>query len=304
MTCRRAWGGDEWQSFAYCLVQLRHGHENVQIVPDAVKGDAGIEFIFVGGTLYQCYAPEETSDTQKAALAMKSKARRDLPKLAKYKDKISALLCGLKINRWILLCPFLDDKDVVADVRKRGAALKSEGLPFMASDFEALVHSQDDFSVEIEELRRISMMPLLKIDHSEKKDISTERDGEIGKRLSGKLNRGFKSTNTATQIAEKRDAYIRAHLYRENALADLRLNHPALWERSLQCLDAEEQRLVAVGATSTLPGQQLSDSVERIERSLTKDLPILPNAVVTRIAVGTVSDWLFRCPLDFPEAAL
>ncbi len=174
----------------------------------------------------------------------------------------------------------------------------------MASDFEALVHSQDDFSVEIEELRRISMMPLLKIDHSEKKDISTERDGEIGKRLSGKLNRGFKSTNTATQIAEKRDAYIRAHLYRENALADLRLNHPALWERSLQCLDAEEQRLVAVGATSTLPGQQLSDSVERIERSLTKDLPILPNAVVTRIAVGTVSDWLFRCPLDFPEAAL
>jgi hypothetical protein len=54
MNYKRDWNADEWQGFCLQLVQLRHGHENIQGVPDKVKGDAGIEFIFIGGTLYQC----------------------------------------------------------------------------------------------------------------------------------------------------------------------------------------------------------------------------------------------------------
>lgn len=88
MGYRRAWKGDEWQAFALQLVQRRHGPENVQVVPDSVGGDAGLEFFTTSGCLYQCYAPEETADVAKAASAMKAKAGRDLPKLLKYKDKI------------------------------------------------------------------------------------------------------------------------------------------------------------------------------------------------------------------------
>ena len=59
MANRRDWKGDEWQEFALQLVQRRHGAENVQVVPDKVKGDAGLEFFTTCGCLYQCYAPEE-----------------------------------------------------------------------------------------------------------------------------------------------------------------------------------------------------------------------------------------------------
>ena len=54
----------------------------------------------------------------------------------------------------------------------------------------------------------------------------------------------------------------------------------------------------AVGGTTTLPAAQLRESMSRLEESLTKDLPTLSNAVVTQIAIGTVSDWLIRCPLE------
>lgn len=69
----------------------------------------------------------------------------------------------------------------------------------------------------------------------------------------------------------------------------------------MQCLDAEEARLVSIGATASLPAQQLELSVARIEASLTHDLPMFPSAFATHVALGTVSDWLIRCPLDFPE---
>jgi hypothetical protein len=149
MTLRRAWDGDSWQAYALQLVQLRHQPQNVQIVPDRVKGDAGVEFFSTNGCLYQCYAPEESADVAKASSAMKAKASRDLQKLSTYAEVIEKILQGIKCVRWILLCPFLDDKEVVAFVRFKGKELKALGLGFVDGHFEALVHSQSDFATEI-----------------------------------------------------------------------------------------------------------------------------------------------------------
>lgn len=300
MQYRRSWDGDEWQSFAHQLVQYRHGHENIQCVPDKVGGDAGIEFIYIGGTLYQCYAPE-TVDAAKAALAQKAKATKDLQKLINYKDKLIPLLNGLVIDRWILLCPFLDNKDVVRHVREKARALRAAGLPYIATTFEGLVHSQEDFASEIGLLRQQSKMPL-KINIHSTVDVSNMQNSVLGKNIDAKLTRGFKTFDTADKIARRRDTYIGGHLRRENALDDLKKNHPALWERSVQCLAAEEERLAAVGATATLPGDQLKESLDRIEQALKADLPDMPGAFATTVAIGTVGDWLMRCPLDFPEA--
>ncbi|WP_342242123.1 hypothetical protein [Inquilinus sp. OTU3971] len=303
MTFRRSWKGDEWQAYALQLVQRRHGPENVQIVPDSVGGDAGLEFFTTCGCLYQCYAPEEVSDVKKAASAMKAKAGRDLPKLVKNKEKIEPILSGIPARRWILLSPFLDNKDVVADIRKRGLAVKVEGLSFLANDFEALCHSQEDFAGEIEQLKALSLGPPLSVDMPSPSDVSAAGETSIGARIDDKLGRAYGSGAAPIQIAQRRDAYIKAHLYRENALQQLRQNHSVLWERAFQTLEAEETRLIAVGATSTLPAEQLEASTERIEASMAKALPTLPTGVVVQIAVGTVSDWLIRCPLDFPEGS-
>jgi hypothetical protein len=105
-------------------------------------------------------------------------------------------------------------------------------------------------------------------------------------------------------VATRRDQYVRAHLHRENTLSQLRENHAVLWERAFETIEAEEARLIAVGASTTIPGQQLQASMDRIETSLASALPTLSPALRTQIALGTVSDWLIRCPLDFPESDL
>ncbi|MBQ1497664.1 MAG: hypothetical protein IIZ38_05055 [Sphingomonas sp.] len=303
MAIRREWKGDEWQEFALQLVQRRHGAENVQVVPDKVKGDAGLEFFTTCGCLYQCYAPQEASDVAKAASAMKAKAGRDLPKLKKNQAIIEKLLAGTKGKRWILLCPFLDNKEVVASVRERGVTIRAENLPFLTSEFEALCHSQQDFLAEIEQLKALSLGPPLSVAPPTAEQVKDAAGNtEIGVRIDAKLGRAFGPNAPAVQVAARRDQYVKAHLHRENTLEQLRDNHAVLWERAFETIEAEEARLIAVGATSTIPGQQLQESMNRIESSLAEALPTLNPALRTRIALGTISDWLIRCPLDFPES--
>jgi hypothetical protein len=298
MNFRRQWDGSEWQSYAHMLAQVRHGAANVQQVPDKVRGDYGIEFFSTDGCLYQCYAPEEVSDTAKAASAMKAKAQRDLLKLEKNKDGIAALLQSIKARRWILLCPFLDNKEVVTYVRTLGEALKARGLSFITQDFEALVHSQDDFIGESETLRLRSLGPSIRIDPLTDGAVETASQGELGTRLLDKLTRAFPG-----ESAEKRQkramSYIKSLLIRDNTLEALRQDHPVLWERSVKCLESEEQRLSALGGDGR-PAAQLRESMNRIEDSLKQDLRDLPLATITAMSTGTVSDWLVRCPLDFP----
>jgi hypothetical protein len=77
-----------------------------------------------------------------------------------------------------------------------------------------------------------------------------------------------------------------------------------LWERSVSCIHAEETRLVLLGASGTAAIEILNASLERIEHSLSADLPDLSKSAITEMSVGTLSDWLMRCPLDFHQEAI
>lgn len=298
MNFRRAWDGGEWQEYALRLVQTRHGPQNVQIVPDKVRGDAGIEFFSMDGCLYQCYAPEESADVAKAASAMKSKADRDLAKLVKNKTTISGLLQAIVPQRWILLTPFLDDKAVVERVRSTGTKVQLKASDLLPPSFQALVQSQDDFQPQIELLRQLSLGPPLKVPAPEENAIAAAAGGEQGKRLTDKLSRAFPNLGEV-QMNSKREAYVRLHLIQANTIEQLKQDFPFLWERSISSIAAEEARLITIGSTASAPTVQLEASVARIETSLRASLPDVSPSVITELALGTVADWLLRCPLDF-----
>jgi hypothetical protein len=194
----------------------------------------------------------------------------------------------------------LDDKAVVEAVRKKATEIKTLGLPFLAQDFEALVQCQSDFDGEMELLKLQSLGPPLNPAIPTDDEIKLRSEDDVSRRLTEKLGRAFPSME-ATAFENRRRTYIRAHLTRENALEDLKANQPILWERSIKCLDSEENLLVALGSTAEIPSTQLQASITRIEKALKADLPNLAHSMVTTIALGTVSDWLMRCPLDFPD---
>lgn len=297
-TFQRNWDGKSWQRRALLLVQLRHGAQNVQIVPDKVRGDAGLEFFTTDGCLYQCYAPEEPGNTPKSTSAMKQKATRDLPKLRDNQATIGAILADLKCNRWILFCPFLDDKAVIAHVRAKGTEIRELGLPFLADDFEALVQSQEDFANEIYQLRKLPIGPELIIPPTTDEAVESQ-DKELVETLDEKLGRAFPNASAARRITFRKD-YIKNLIKRENTLETLRTDHPVLWERAWQTINAEENRLKILGATGTAsPSEHLRESLSRIEVGLKNDLPSVAHATISDLSTGTLSDWLMRCPLDF-----
>lgn len=297
-TFQKNWDGKSWQRRALLLVQLRHGAQNVQIVPDKVRGDAGLEFFTTDGCLYQCYAPEEPGNTPKSTSAMKQKATRDLPKLRDNQATIGAILADLKCNRWILFCPFLDDKAVIAHVRAKGTEIRELGLSFLADDFEALVQSQEDFANEIYQLRKLPIGPELIIPPTTDEAVESQ-DKELVETLDEKLGRAFPKASAARRITFRKD-YIKNLIKRENTLETLRTDHPVLWERAWQTINAEENRLKILGATGTAsPSEHLRESLSRIEVGLKNDLPSVAHATISDLSTGTLSDWLMRCPLDF-----
>ncbi|NKL02974.1 hypothetical protein GFM02_33270 [Rhizobium leguminosarum bv. viciae] len=298
-TFRRNWDGKSWQRHALLLVQLRHGSENVQIVPDRVQGDAGLEFFTVGGCLYQCYAPEEPGNTAKSSSAMKQKATRDLQKLEKNKAILSEILKELRCNRWILLCPFLDDKAVVSHVRAKGVKARDLALPFLSVDFEALVHCQEDFVKEIAQLRDLPIGPDLIVAAPTDEAVSSREGTPLVTTLDQKLRRAFPSFSETRRVTVRK-SYIKNHIKRENTLDSLKTDHPVLWERAWQTINAEENRLELLGSSGTAsPSEYLRESLTRIEQGLAKDLPSVAHATISDLSAGTLSDWLMRCPLDF-----
>lgn len=296
---RRDWDGKEWQRFSKQLVQVRHRPQNVQDVPDRVQGDAGLEFITSDGCCYQSYAPEETSDVAKAAGAMKSKGARDLRKLVKNKETISKILGDRKISNWILFCPFLDNKDVISHVQTVAKEVKAAGLDFLASDFCALVQSQEDFETEYQQLRVKAVGAPLPI----KKPTSDQLEvanSKLDQRVEDKLKRAF-PLDDDEKTERRKKTYVYAHVERENVLSDLRDEFPDFWEASTECIDSEERRLEMAGAEGDTASQQINSSMDRVANALKTHVPGLSEMQVSSISQGQVGTWLIECPLDFQE---
>lgn len=296
---RRDWDGKEWQRYSKQLVQVRHGPQNVQDVPDRVQGDAGLEFITKDGCCYQSFAPEETSDVAKAASAMKAKGARDLRKLIKNKEKIAGILGAGKITNWILFCPFLDNKEVITHVQTVAKEVRDAGLSFVAPDFFALVQSQEDFESEYQQLNAKSIGAPLPIKKPTEEQLQAQ-ESKLDERVEQKLKRAFPA-DTEQNIFMRKKRYVYAHVERENVLSDLREAFPDFWEASTECIDAEERRLEMADAEGDTASKQINSSMNRVEKALKSQVPGLSERQITSIAQGAVGTWLIECPLDFPE---
>jgi len=297
----RSWDGGEWEQFSLRLVRERHGAANVQSIPARVKGDLGLECITTDGCVYQSYAPEETGDTAKAASAMRAKANRDLSKLTKNQDKIVKLLGGMKICRWIMLCPFLDDKDVVTTVANKAQKILASGLPFLDADFRGLVHSQEDFSKEIDRIRLEAGGASLILKQPDAAELA-DAWNKIDETLEQKIGRGFPRLNP-DQANRRKVGFIRTHIRAENALEQLKRDAPELWDKATTAIALEEDRLETSGTVSGAAGDLLTAEQDRLYQALASALPSLETNAIRAIAMGQIGTWLIECPLDFTSSA-
>ncbi|MGX7895566.1 hypothetical protein [Tsuneonella sp. HG222] len=237
------------------------------------------------------------SDTSKAASAMKRKAYRDLKKLKSNEKDIEDLLNGLVIKRWILLCPFLDDKDVVKYVGGKAKEILNLGVSYLDSSFYGLVHCPDDFQTEITRLRQQNVGAVIRVNDPTAGDVVTALS-TLSDRLDEKLLRGFPHFSEDRR-AEQKLTLIKAALRSENLLDQMRVEMPELWDRAMRTILLEEERLVTGSGASAVAATHLNSERAALRGALADSLPSIEPTSLTAIAHGQIGQWLIECPLDF-----
>lgn len=163
--------------------------------------------------------------------------------------------------------------------------------------------------LKIQDISRRAMEFLLNLDVGERRRQRQEVEKKIGS-LEGEwasirqhLISRLGNLSRLQNIPETPEqTLLRRHVSRENTLDSLKNEHPTLWERAWQTINAEESRLEMLGAAgASAPAVRLEESLNRIENGLKRDLPHVAQATVNEISAGTLSDWLMRCPLDFED---
>jgi hypothetical protein len=153
---RTDWSGAEWQTHCRKLLAMKYG-EDVQFIPDRDRGDGGLEaYRLDRAVAYQCYAAQEAFDVASLTEAQKGKIRTDIAALTKHPARTARLLgSDQRLERWVLLTPYYDSKEMVFYSRYKSDKIKKQSpCPDWcdSSCFEIVVHSDELFAAELSRL--------------------------------------------------------------------------------------------------------------------------------------------------------
>jgi len=293
------WDPNDWEAYSYGLLQDRHGPLNVQKVPARHKGDQGLDYYCLGeGVVYQCYAVQEPCDVAARAANQIKKATTDLKKFCSDSKALNALFGGKPIRKWVLLVPLHDSSSVNQHLAKKTTELRAANLKYVAGDIEVIVQDIGAFdTTSIEHRRRQASEFTFATRLPSAADVEnwSESQNDLVRNLIRKLQKRVAGSATADA-----DRFIGWFLERENTLEDLRETAPQLHEAVRKIVSRLTTRLEFAGPPDGKPPQVLRDTLEELANTLRSEIPNLSAEGAERMALGTVADWLLRCPLDYP----
>lgn len=304
---RDVWTGAEWQSHCEKLLSMKHGTD-IQFVPDRTEGDHGIEaFRLDVGIVYQCYSPYEHATAQAQTLAQKRKITTDLGKLYANRDGLMSMLgAGYKIERWVLLTPYMDDKELIKHARKKSDEIRSaaDRPDWWCQNFRVAVYTDEVHFPE--EILRLYAQP---VDLALRSPIPLELDtaNPAIRGMDEKLHEKLIMNHT---LAEDLDALagLKSSLLFEYVIGQVRVDE--LERKYMETWEAVSSRsksfLRAFERERTLNPYAEMDSnslAENLAAKLKGDSPGLPVRVCDELAWHFIASWWIQCPLKFREVS-
>ncbi|MEU1435001.1 hypothetical protein ABZ438_12990 [Streptomyces sp. NPDC005786] len=290
--------GAEWQDLCTRVLRMQHGADLVP-VPDK-GGDHGLEAYTLSGHLFQCYSPEEPLSNQKRYEKQRDKTTKDIGKFIDNADKLKKLFGEhVKINRWIIMCPYIDNKDLVAHCASQTKRIRDANLAYADPDIHVICQTMEDYELSYKrvvnaQLARMHLPPLSEPDYSSVDSASVDKMRE-------KLAKVH-----SLRDESRRNDYVRRLLYSyinsqefRSYIKDHYTEIHALLESELDDL---EQRLVMEfslddSRAATLLQRVLAETESRVKGCA----PDTTSGDSRTLAQGQVAEWLMRCPLDFYE---
>jgi hypothetical protein len=305
MTAREQWDGGEWEEHCCSLLGAKFG-ENIQFVPDRVRGDGGLEAYRLDcGTVYQCYAPEDAFTVQAQTDAQKRKIRTDIHTLVSKPDETVALLgSGYRVSRWVLLTPEYDDKELIKYARVKSQATRSPVRPvWCAEDFEIVVASdKDQFSAELARLIGPADIIRLNLPEITADDAYASIETGVAARLTEKLRANPALGADETILADYRSETLINYVYGKGQLEALEDRYSAAYEAVTRRARTTLRRLTLRLAAGSGDMADLQTLAGELSDKFASDVPALARIACEDMAYYYLADWFISCPLRFRAA--
>ena len=297
----QVWNPDDWEAFARFLLESLHGPLNVHQIPAAHRGDLGIDYYCTAEVAaYQCYAVTEPIDIGIRATRQKKKITKDVGKLISRAAEVSKLFLGAPVRHWVLLVPLHDSKDVNLHCSTKTVETRAKALSHIDPKFEVSVRDLKSFAPQVVAAGMATQNSLvLSVPDLTPDELKTWQVGspDLLANATSKLLKRSGPETVQGAVAEAVRSFLES-----NAILDaLRDGAPDLHERIISAVTGRARRLNLAGPQGgSAPSAILGTEIDSLVIAIKEAAPNLSAANAEQIALGSVAEWLMRCPLDFP----
>lgn len=250
---------------------------------------------------YQCYAVEEPVDIATRADRQKRKITTDLAKVIANHLEIAKLFLGVPIKHWVLLAPVHDSKEVNLHCAKKSGDLRKEKCSALDVLFEVAIHDPGSFPADAV-AAGMSVLSTVKLaipaPSQDELDAWAAGSSDLLANATQKLKKRTSADQLQGVVAEAVRSFLQG-----NALLDaLRTGSPDLHEKVMSAINSRARRLQFVGPQGgATAGAILNSELDSLITALRSAAPSLSDENADQIAYGSISEWIMRCPLDFPD---
>ena len=300
------YNGNSWEDFCQQCFKRKYENDGYQEMPATFKGDLGIEGFTRTGILFQCYCPDIEYNPTKLYEEQRDKITKDLGKLETYKDELQSYLNSIKVHKWIFVTPGYSNKELVRHCQNKAEEYRKLKLPFLAEDFDVLVHDIEFFAAEIPIILNFRQEKI-DIDPSEKKSASEIADWKT-KEISlvdNAINKHRQRVPaTATNFDEKVNKLtqnsISNFLNGDTMIRKWAEKYQDQYEKFQKVLDLFEKRVEEKCAVNGGTSNQLYNEIEsELREKLKESFSFLDDIMIDRLTGRVMADWILRCPISF-----
>jgi hypothetical protein len=295
--------GLAWQSWANQLLVEHYGPTTYIKIPDT-KGDGGIEgFTCPCGHAYQAYGAEKEKSGQSLYESQRDKMTRDINKFIDNRSLLQRLFGDVKICKWILLVPRVGLKDLKAHAHKMTEKVRDAKLPYVTDDFYVTYCDEDSFAKERDKILTYKKDCIaIQSPPPTNDDVENwQTDHEtLMTTLRDKLER-LEPQASSTRISQLQRQMLSWYLHGQELMSKLNELSPTAYEKAFQAKSQYEQVLSMHELTAPNANQQLRDVINDFNIALVEAVGSLTVPNARSLVCGAISDWMMRCPLDFPE---
>jgi len=290
--------GDQWENYCQTLLRLRY--EDYQEVPAQFGGDLGIEGFTRSGLVFQCYCPDEDPSGEDLYVYQRDKITKDISKLIKNAAGVAALGAGT-IKEWHFLTPRYNSRHLVEHCRVKETEVQAQNLANIHREFIIMLKTEDDYITERHIFREASGHKIHPptLEPSTGVDEMLKSDNQIVQNIRTKLG---KLSLRPEDHAKLTRHLVTGYVIGQSDLQFLNQRFPVTYHAVVGLKDAVEFQLALRVVFSTqIGGALLQEVLAHYENKLSQDLNrSLAPSLIVRLGTEALSDWLGRCPLDFP----